>query len=385
MSIISNIVLIFTIINLNHSIRALEKQTKCIFEDSNSCVFTDVSVNETNLYFGPFSDDDDAVTNITFVDSEIIILTNEVCNNFHYLKIYEIKNVELQILEPFAFQNCTNLEWIDMKENNLITMDLFYFPTLINLQTIDIENNTIFDIDEREILFKLKNVENFYLNHNKFDCNRLRVILGSFERNKINYGSSSKKRIKESENVNGIDCISQKLRLESATSTYIDKIRETIDNVTEEVQKIHDKVNDVNDIQKKFNENSTNLAWTYNKTILSFEGSVTTFLENIEEQFETITYMDNRSINANIKIREIKVISNKNKDNLILLNTTKLPNLRNKIAKYRTSFNKTEIAAENKTRYIEFIYYISIALFFAITLLSIAVISILISIFWCLS
>lgn len=238
--------------------------TSCV-EVRDACRFSNVRLNETNIYFNPTTEKATTVEIVEFeVDSNVIpVLTDELCKAFPNLKELRLFEVYLKTVEPNALHECKNLTHalfyanqletldvnlfeknpnivkISIQENNFQTIDpnIFLpvkklnhlvlaenffthlpiedFPIILSLERLDIYVNELTDLDEHGLLYKFPNLKMIYMHNNIFNCERLRIILNFFKRNGVEVKEHFKNAFPRNlglDTIDNVECLTEEER-----------------------------------------------------------------------------------------------------------------------------------------------------------------------------
>lgn len=198
-----------------------------------SCTFSDVRTSKSDLYFKPSATNNNAVEKVSFENSVMHTLTDELCKAFPNLKELTVKDASMEQIAPKALNECKKvtmvyfygnklehldsnifegnpeLLWINLENNRLEEIDgkmfqpvrdlfrlaisenfihelsLEQFPVLENLDELYIYSNSLRDLDEQQLLRKFPNLGVIYMHNNLFDCGRLRIIIDALRKEKV--------------------------------------------------------------------------------------------------------------------------------------------------------------------------------------------------------
>lgn len=217
---------LLTIFTLFLTITHQSHGSTCKLDIDRWCIFTNVHTTETDLLFHPTSEvEKSSVWIIKFQlnSSSVHTFTNEICRTFPNLQDIYAAGISLKKIAPNALHACTlitvvnfnenqieeldqnlfiknpnlkevyfktnklkridgkmfepvtHLRYLDLDDNQLDTLPLQDFPVLRELQTFDFNRNNLMELDECALLHKFPMLSRIRLNHNLFNCNKLRI------------------------------------------------------------------------------------------------------------------------------------------------------------------------------------------------------------------
>lgn len=195
----------------------------------NWCIFESISTNETHPYFQPSFPDPSKVERISFKNSKMPLLTNEMCLAFPNLKQLDPVECSLKRIEDGALSSCHNLfafkiwsnvvteinpnlfmtnpdmiyilfssnklthinvtmfertkklEILDLNNNFLVHLDVGRMQKLEKLRSLSINVNNLLDLDENGVVNKFPNLKSLHMEGNLFECRNLEVMIKVFK------------------------------------------------------------------------------------------------------------------------------------------------------------------------------------------------------------
>lgn len=238
-------------------------QVSCVMNRSNTkCSIFNLTVTSKNYTFVPVAPDSRVVINFEMVKSIVSVLTSNICTTFTKLYSFTAINQHIEIVEDYAFNNCTEIIYINLERNSIhqlgtgcfsntkklqrlrilggslphIDIDLFSnlgelkqllfgdiglkevsmeaVKNLKKLESLYLYSNDLADLDAAGLVENLVSLKSVYINDNNFHCDRLIEIIDIFEARKIeitdySFWTHLKKRDYIPRKVRNIICLSQ--------------------------------------------------------------------------------------------------------------------------------------------------------------------------------
>lgn len=233
-----------------------------MYEDNRKCAISGLTVTSKNYTFVPIAPDANTVIKFEIFQSRITVLTSNICTTFTKIRYFHAIDQHIEIVEDYAFNNCTNVTDINLEKNNIhqigvgsfsntkqltklhilggsmdhIDVDLFSnlgelkqlmfsanglrelpvgaMKNLKNLELLYIYSNNLDDLDVTGLVNTLPNLKSIYLNDNNFHCDRLIDIVDTFKARGIItsdyvYINTMKRRDYIPRKVHNIICLTQ--------------------------------------------------------------------------------------------------------------------------------------------------------------------------------
>lgn len=258
----------------------------CIMsEDNKNCTITGLTLSLKNYKFMPAltSSSPNNVINFEITESTVPVLTSDICTNFPKIILFMAVDQGIEMIEDYAFNNCTEVDTINLEHNYIhrlgtgifsntkqlrnlhifgasldhIDVDLFEnsdemtelmisasglkelpvaaIKNMKKLTELYIYSNELSDLDAVGFSENLPHLETVYINDNHFDCDRLIQIIDSFNANNIavdNFilDTHIKNRDYYPGQRNGITCLSQAqlrhVNMKSDLTSSLDELKE---------------------------------------------------------------------------------------------------------------------------------------------------------------
>lgn len=226
------------------------------------CTISGLTVTSKNYTFVPVAPDPNAVTTLEIVRSRITVLTSNICTTLNKIEQFAAIGQHIEMVENYAFSNCTNVMEIYLDNNNihklgvgifsntkqlttlrilggsLYNIDVDLFSSLGKLETLVfsatglkklpaeamknlkkltilyIYSNSLVDLDAKGLVENLPSLAEIYLNDNDFRCDRLIEIIEIFQANAILvndhlHSNTIKRRDYIPRTIDKITCLSQ--------------------------------------------------------------------------------------------------------------------------------------------------------------------------------
>lgn len=211
----------------------LEKLSNCeinvipckYYDVGNSCLIENVTLHTRNYKFVPDPSHPSNSEYFVIDLSTVTVLTSDICTTFPEIIVFVARWQGIQIIENYAFTNCTRITDMDLNGNNIHTIGKEIFPTpskltllymdgsRINvdllsklhemmilsigenglkelpleaiknmkyLRQLSVESNELFDLDAEGFIQNFPDLERISINDNNFPCNRLTEIVDAF-------------------------------------------------------------------------------------------------------------------------------------------------------------------------------------------------------------
>lgn len=251
--------------------------------NQNCTIFRVATLTLKNYKFTPYAPVPNAVINFDIKESVVPVITSDICTTFPKIKTFMAANQGIEIIEEYAFNNCTEVTLICIRYNNIhklgkgifsktkqlqelnihgasleqIDGDLFsnlsemielVYPAnglkelpvhaiknMKKLKLLYIYSNDLTNLDADGFIQNLPNLKRIYLNDNNFQCDRLVEIVQSFEAKNITVDSFSlntytKKRDYVPGKRYGIMCLTQAQKtiedMKRALTMSLDELKE---------------------------------------------------------------------------------------------------------------------------------------------------------------
>lgn len=152
----------------NRAVSLIIDQThiqKCQLDSNFSCHFPRLYITEGHPHFQPIADNIDIITTVSFKQSLVPIITEDVFNAFPNLQTYNGESTSCRAIAEGAFINATNLEIVRLSENNFTEIKAFSFTGATNITSVSFKYNQVVRIDENAFS-NLLELESLDLGHN---------------------------------------------------------------------------------------------------------------------------------------------------------------------------------------------------------------------------
>lgn len=231
-------------------------------ESNKKCVVSGLTVTLKNFTFVPVAPDSDVVVKFELRKSIVPVLTKNICITFTKLKQFVAIEQHIEIVEDYAFNNCTDVVDINLEQNNIHKLGVGIFSNTKKLQRVhilggslsymDIDllsnltelnqllysanglkelpiaamknlkklellylySNDLTDLDAEGLVANLPSLKSIYINDNNFHCDRLIEIIEIFRAKNIRvpdhtYEKHVKKRDYIPRKISNIICLTQ--------------------------------------------------------------------------------------------------------------------------------------------------------------------------------
>lgn len=233
-----------------------------MYETNRKCTISSIITTSKNSTFVPVAPDARAVVKFEIIKSIVSVLTSNICTTFNNLKYFTAVGQHIEIVEDYAFNNCTDMLDINLEKNNIhklgtgifsntkklqrlhmlggsvqhIDDDLFSnlgelnqllysanglkelpvaaIRNLKKLELLYLYSNDLSDLDAEGLVENLPKLKSIYINDNNFHCDRLIEIVDIFKGRKVKildhtFDAYNKKRDYIPVKVSNIICLSQ--------------------------------------------------------------------------------------------------------------------------------------------------------------------------------
>lgn len=226
-------------------------------QNGNKCVFRNIQLTETEPEWQPTADDVLSVKIVEVLNSNIPIITNNICRAFPNLESFIHAGQNVKEIKPDAFYSCTKVTYfwlaanqikkldknlfqystkaanIGLYDNQISELDMNIFTKLPNLYTIQfalnnitsfpmellknnrritsihLDANELSDFDVEKMLEYLPLIEFINLDKNEISCVQMVEMYKILFPKKVTMGTSElpKVRYYNVEKVNGLTCV----------------------------------------------------------------------------------------------------------------------------------------------------------------------------------
>lgn len=389
------------------------------------CVFYDIQTTEDNPLFHPNSSDSKFTPHVEFHNSQMHTLTDELCIAFPSLRILKLEHLAMHKIKELALALCKNLMNVSFYNNSLGVLDvpvfkstqpmqyltftdnkltkispiileglneltyfsvhynfLIEFPVhkirqLFRLNALLVSENNLTDLDEQELIYKFPNLTSIQVASNRFDCDRLKTMLGTFRRNKILV-----KDIHDGEQMLEGNCIDEKERIK-------DQIDSEVDDINEELEHIKFEVETISQTQTFFNETLIVLNETLYESMPVLTENLDEIILDINSNKEKINSTFNEIARAMSELTTIGTNINDHEERIRgLINSAKkldkrIQNLQNNTIKNQKRMSELKSVLNNKTDVTKKIHSTSLIIFSTILVIATIVIPVLINLLFC--
>lgn len=254
----------------------------CSMTDNN-CTISGVTLSLKNYTFKPVASRPKFVISLEIKRSTVPVITSEICSTLPNLKTFTAIQQGIQVIEDYAFNNCTELTLISLPFNNIHELGKGIFDNTKKLQEINMHggsleridvnlfdnlgelielvisgnklkelpiqaiknlkklkilylySNELDDLDANGLTESLPNLKAVYINDNNFHCDRLNEIIAIFNSKYIliidhTHSVYLKKRDYIPHKVENIICLSKSEldseKMKKALNDSLDKLKE---------------------------------------------------------------------------------------------------------------------------------------------------------------
>lgn len=322
------------------------RQVTCSMSEYNrKCTISGLTLSLKNYTFFPVAYDSNHVNKIEIKSSTVPVLTSDICTTFPKLKNFIAPEQHIEIIEDYAFNNCTELIEINLERNNIHKLgkgvfsnakqlqrlhilgasleqfdtDLFSNLTelkqivygasglkelpvvaiknLKKLQYLYLYSNELSDLDAEGLIENLPNLKTIYINDNNFHCDRLIEIMAAFKAENIivhdhTYTTYIKKRDYVPRKINNIICLTQAQleseKLKKALTSSLDELKQY------PIGKAVIQLKDV--VSSGFVDADSNIVSLYN-TLNETSGNLTKQISNLNETLDNISNQFSETVN----------------------------------------------------------------------------------------
>lgn len=233
-----------------------------MYETNRKCAINGLTLTTRNYTFIPVAPNPNFVTKFELLKSIVPVLTANICTTFTKLRHFTAIEQYIEIVEDYAFNNCTDVIDINLEKNNIhklgtgifsntkklqrvhilggslsnVDIDLFNnlgeltqllfsanglkelpiasIKNLKKLELLYLYSNDLTDLDADGLVANLPSLKSIYINDNNFHCDRLIEIIEIFQAKKIKvpdhtYEKHLKKRDYIPRKISNIICLSQ--------------------------------------------------------------------------------------------------------------------------------------------------------------------------------
>lgn len=353
---------------------------ECKYKDG-ICIFSNVRKTEKDPLFEPTvpnGESADKVIEVAFIKSELYVLTDELCDKFNNLETLDISSVNLKEVDGSAFYNCTALKIINLSFNRLESLDFFSIKEFGTLTHFHLHNNSLQDIDEESIVYKFINLSHITIDNNDLDCNRLRAIIGLFQRYDLNFASAEMPTYSANLSyIEGISCYPEVIRIRKIVAPMV---TEEVDETLSTIDAINKNVTYI-EANQTANDKDLNIM---NETFINFSSTFDLNITDIKECIlgNNLT-VQNISLTAEEMATDIPGLQktiNEHDEGIKTVNET-ISGFRFTAEQFETELEDLEDNIIKKTNYSGKIYYITVILIVIVTLIAVVVLGVLVHIF----
>lgn len=150
------------------TIRATNCETlvPCTGYDIKNCTITGLTLSLTNFTFKPVAVIPNNVVGLEIKKSTVPVITSAICTALPKLKSFVAIQQGIQVIQDYAFNNCTDITLISLPFNNIHTLGKGIFDNTKRLQEINIHGGSLERIDEN-LLDNLGELLEFVVSANK--------------------------------------------------------------------------------------------------------------------------------------------------------------------------------------------------------------------------
>lgn len=290
--------------------------------DNRNCTIIGLTLNLKNHTFKPFALNPNIVIGFEIKKSTVPVITSEICTSFPQLQSFVAVQQGIQVIDDYAFNNCTEVLLINMPFNNIHTLGKGLFDNTRKLQEINVHggsisqidvnlfdnlgelnelvisgnklkelpiaalknlkklkilyiySNELNDLDANGLVRSLPNLRAIFINDNNFHCDRLIEILNIFKAKSIIISDHAhsiyvRKRDYFPHKIENIICLTQVEiefeKMKTALNSSLDELKEL--PIGKAVIQLKDMVNsgfadadsNIVNLSNTFNETSDNL------------------------------------------------------------------------------------------------------------------------------
>lgn len=224
----------FLLIVSNIQTATCETLVPCsLFNGNKNCTITGLTLSLKNYTFKPVASKPSIVVGLEITKSTVPVITSEICSALPKILSFVAIQQGIQIIEDYAFNNCTEITLISMPFNSIHTLGKGIFDNTKKLQEINIHggfseqidvtlfdnlgelvelvisanklkalplatvknlkklkilyiySNELSDLDAEGLVSNLPSLKAVYINDNNLHCDRLNEIINAFRAKKI--------------------------------------------------------------------------------------------------------------------------------------------------------------------------------------------------------
>lgn len=226
--------IIFLLIVGKLQIAQCENLVRCsAFDDIKNCTITGLTLSLKNYTFTPVASNPNVVIGLEIKKSTVPVITTEICTALPKIESFTAIQQGIQVIQDYAFNNCTEVKLISLPFNNIHTLGKGIFDNTKKLQEINLHggslnaidvnlfnnlgellelvisanklkklpiatvknlkklkilylySNELTDLDAEGLVSNLPNLRGVYINDNNFHCDRLNEIIEIFKAKKV--------------------------------------------------------------------------------------------------------------------------------------------------------------------------------------------------------
>lgn len=333
---------------------------QCSVSDRN-CTISGLTLSLKNYTFKPVAPNPNSVIGFEIKKSTVPVITSEICVTFPKLKTFVAVQQGIQVIEDYAFSNCTEATLISIPFNNIHTLGKGIFDNMKQLQEINMHggsleqidvnllndlgelielvisanklkelpaeaiknlkklkilylySNELTDLNADGLIESLPNLRAIYINDNNFQCDRLNEMISIFKAKSImivdhTHSVYLKKRDYIPHKVDDIICLTQVElefeKMKNALNKSLDELKEyPIGKAVIQLKDIvHSGFEDADSnivvLSKSLNETSSN----FTQQILNINQTLNVATKKIQEIADSMGSMvEYISLSSNLK------------------------------------------------------------------------------------
>lgn len=152
---------------------------ECVRNNFGTWICQNLNLTSLRPYFLPESKEHPKDVDSIELQGNVSILTNNICEYYHYLTIFYVQHVGLQSIQKDAFKGCRHLFYLELSNNNLTTLDVKIFEKNPTLGYLFLDNN-LFEQLNFTIFKDLGSLEAFSIRKNnliEFSTDKIPIVL----------------------------------------------------------------------------------------------------------------------------------------------------------------------------------------------------------------
>lgn len=117
------------------------------------------------------------LTDVSFRVNELESVAENLFQGSPNLQFISFEDNRLKSINAKAFLPVTHLQALHLGGNHLAELPINHFPIMQHLTYLSIHSNILTDLDEQNLVHRLPELKQIYIQDNFFDCDRLSIII----------------------------------------------------------------------------------------------------------------------------------------------------------------------------------------------------------------